>query len=123
MVFNKTKPKPNWLIRHYDAPGAQRSQRRANQLWQAQPLWANRKAMRAVYREMKQRRKRGECVEVDHILPINHPYFCGLHVETNLRIVPADRNRWDSNTRHADHPQRDLFECSHADDYFELECT
>ena len=29
---------------------------------------------------------------VDHIIPINHPLICGLHVETNLQVLPAAEN-------------------------------
>lgn len=36
--------------------------------------------------------------EVDHVIPICHPLVCGLHVETNLRVIVLDHNRVKSNT-------------------------
>jgi hypothetical protein len=36
---------------------------------------------------------------LDHIIPLNHPYVCGLHIGVNLRVVPwavnaCKGNRW-----------------------------
>lgn len=52
----------------------------------ATPPWIRRCDIDAVY----DRRKDGETV--DHIIPLNHPYVCGLHVPINLRIVPRATN-------------------------------
>lgn len=30
--------------------------------------------------------------EVDHILPLNHPLICGLHVESNLQVISKTKN-------------------------------
>lgn len=35
----------------------------------------------------------GERYDVDHIVPINSPYVCGLHCEANLEICRAAVNR------------------------------
>ena len=48
----------------------------------ATPPWMKRADIIAVYR----RRKPGEVV--DHVVPLCHPYVCGLHVPWNMRIVP-----------------------------------
>lgn len=29
---------------------------------------------------------------VDHVVPLNNPLVCGLHVHTNLEVIPAKRN-------------------------------
>lgn len=49
-------------------------------------------------------------VEVDHIYPLQHEHFCGLHVHQNLEIVERRLNAWKSNKRHRNHPQLELFE-------------
>jgi hypothetical protein len=35
-----------------------------------------------------------ENVEVDHIVPLNHPLVCGLHNEFNLEVVSTDYNQY-----------------------------
>lgn len=30
---------------------------------------------------------------MDHIIPLNHPLVCGLHVHNNLRVVLESTNR------------------------------
>lgn len=64
------------------------------QLKRAQPPWADVEKIKAVYTEA---RRRG--MTVDHVVPLKHPLVCGLHVHTNLRIMPmvknaAKGNRW-----------------------------
>lgn len=60
---------------------------------QAVAPWANRKAMLAFYEEARRLTKEtGVPHHVDHIIPINHPTICGLHVETNLQVIPAAEN-------------------------------
>jgi hypothetical protein len=65
---------------------------------QARPAWANESKIRVVYRTacvltklMKRR------FEVDHIYPLNSPFMCGLHVETNLRVISREENMQKSN--------------------------
>lgn len=66
----------------------------------ATPLWANRFFIEEAYRLAQLRTKLlGFKWVVDHNIPLKHPLVCGLHVETNLRVVPEvvnakKGNRW-----------------------------
>lgn len=54
----------------------------------ATPPWANLEAIRAVYEAAG-----AAGMEVDHEIPLRGRLVCGLHVENNLRAVPAHVNR------------------------------
>lgn len=54
--------------------------------------WADRSAIRAIYRDAAERRARGERVHVDHIIPILGKRVSGLHIAENMRIIPATEN-------------------------------
>jgi 5-methylcytosine-specific restriction endonuclease McrA len=59
----------------------------------ALPAWADVSAIKAVYREAAQRtRDTGERWEVDHIVPLQSPIVCGLHVHWNLQLLPKLEN-------------------------------
>lgn len=60
----------------------------------AMPAWASKDAISNLY-EMARglTLKTGIPHEVDHIIPLRGKYVCGLHVETNLRVVPWFVNR------------------------------
>ncbi len=55
--------------------------------------WADRDGMRCLYAIAKAYRDIGVPCEVDHIIPLKHPDVCGLHVLTNLQLLPASVNR------------------------------
>jgi hypothetical protein len=68
-----------------------RAERRSydKRLKQATPIWANRKAIIAIYRQCVDM---GNEWHVDHIVPIAGKNVCGLHVHWNLQIIPAKEN-------------------------------
>jgi hypothetical protein len=59
----------------------------------ATPPWADMGAIRDVYREAERLTQlTGTPHQVDHIVPLNHPRVCGLHVDWNLRAIKAAPN-------------------------------
>ncbi len=71
----------------------------------ATPQWANRFFMSEAYRLAKLRTKvMGYRWTVDHIVPIQSPLVCGLHVENNLRVIPDIDNKRKGNRHWPDMP-------------------
>lgn len=72
--------------------------------WMAQrilatPPWADFTKIRAVYNAAAiLSQVFGKPYVVDHIIPLNHPRVCGLHVHWNLRPKCAKENSAKSNT-------------------------
>jgi hypothetical protein len=59
----------------------------------AMPRWANRFFMSEIYDLAELKTKMlGSRWHVDHIIPLTHPLVCGLHCESNLRVVPEQVN-------------------------------
>ena len=89
--------------------------RRATKL-QAMPTWADRVAIAEIFKEAKRLTKvTGIPHHVDHIIPLQHPLVCGLHVPANLRPIPASTNASKSNKFDSD-----LFETSETiEEYYE----
>jgi len=79
------------LIRHHSA------KRRAAKL-RSTPAWANLQAIATIYAEADRlTRETGIVHHVDHDIPLQHPLVCGLHVESNLRVLTASDNIRKSN--------------------------
>lgn len=68
------------------------SKRRASKM-RACPTWVDLEAIEKIY---AQRQRLSILLDfeyhVDHIVPLQHPLVCGLHVPWNLRIIPAWQN-------------------------------
>ncbi len=116
-TFDKSKPMPEWLEKEYENENTQRGQKYYVHLYNAQPIWADRKRINAIYKLAKKLRAQGMNVHVDHIFPLIHPEFCGLHIASNLRIVDAAENMSKSNTFYPGLEQLDFFK----PEFFELE--
>lgn len=64
----------------------------------ATPNWVNTKKIELIYRNCQTISKEtGIAHHVDHIVPLNNKIVCGLHVDWNLRIIPAEENIRKSN--------------------------
>jgi hypothetical protein len=73
------------------------------------PLWANKQVIKNIYSTAKKLTEQTNIKHhVDHIIPVRHPLVCGLHVESNLRIISATENIEKSNDFQLNTPQGDL---------------
>lgn len=96
--WKKENPEENaahtakWKKENPAKVNATNSKRRASKL-KACPPWANKFFIEEAY-DLAQLRTKVTGFEwhVDHILPLKHKLFCGLHVEYNLQVIPAVEN-------------------------------
>lgn len=85
----------------YAAANARRYARKLN----ATPSWANSFFIEEAYDLAKRRTKMFRFVwHVDHIVPLRGKTVCGLHVENNLRVIPAIQNQKKNNRTWPDMP-------------------
>lgn len=86
--IKKDRPSASWARagRLYATDAAAKRKAR---LVLACPRWADRMAIREIYR---QARAMGFGWHVDHYYPLQGKTVCGLHVVENLRIIPAAEN-------------------------------
>lgn len=72
---------------------------------QAIPLWADHSAILKAYEAADMMMQLlGERFEVDHVVPLQSKFVCGLHVANNLQILPMSDNRKKSNRHWPDMP-------------------
>lgn len=65
----------------------------------ATPGWANEERIKHIYAHCAWLNKTfGYNMQVDHVIPLGGKNVCGLHVHTNLQIIPAEENMKKSNT-------------------------
>jgi 5-methylcytosine-specific restriction endonuclease McrA len=109
-------PLPKWLCRTDEELAAMtRNNRRGvlyyRKLHQSTPLWETKARLQSVYDRAHDLRSRGFDVEVDHIVPLNHPDVCGLHTLDNLQVISRTKNAKKSNRQFPGmrHAQLELF--------------
>lgn len=80
------------------------NKRRALKL-RATPAWANFDVIREIYEVAAAATEIFEIpFEVDHIIPLNSKFVCGLHCESNLRVISKSENRKKKNSVWPDMP-------------------
>lgn len=86
-----------------DNPGkvnAMKSARKAHAK-KATPAWANQFFIEEIYQlaALRTKQRTGGVAKwhVDHIVPLRAKLVCGLHVEYNLQVIPAEENCSKSN--------------------------
>jgi hypothetical protein len=93
-----------WYENNKEKKAEHAANRRAR-MRNAVPSWANRFFVEEAYRLAKLRTQMfGFRWEVDHIVPLAGKLVCGLHVETNLRVIPCTENRVKGHHRWPDMP-------------------
>lgn len=81
-----------WQQKNKAADAARSASQRAIEK-RATPAWANKRYIHLFYEMARLEELRtGKKVHVDHIVPLNSPFVCGLHVEDNLQLLFAVDN-------------------------------
>jgi hypothetical protein len=95
------KTKRDWVLRNTGTMAAIRFKRIAAER-QALPSWADISAIKAIYENAARlTQQTGIRHEVDHVIPIQSPVVCGLHIPANMQILTKAENRAKSNHLHA----------------------
>jgi hypothetical protein len=89
-----------WRAANPHKVAAKQARRRAT-LLQATPAWADNLKIDGIYAASAQ--SEIEC-HVDHIVPLNSKFVCGLHCEANLQVLTAFDNISKSNRHWPDMP-------------------
>ena len=97
-----------WTSNNLHKHAEYQAKRRATKL-RSTPVWANRFFIEEAYDLAKRRtelKTGGHKWHVDHIVPLKSDLVCGLHVENNLRVIPAFLNASKGNRIWPDMPER-----------------
>lgn len=90
----------SYPTKHFTFPihsTAASASRRARKI-KASPTWADKKAIKEIYKASKRLSQDGEITyHVDHYYPLKGKTVSGLHVHHNLRIIPSTENLKKSN--------------------------
>ncbi len=97
-----------WKRNNTPQVNANTARRRAKKL-RATPAWANQFFIREAYAlaRLRTEQKTGghDKWHVDHIVPLRSKIVSGLHVESNLQVIPAAHNQSKSNRYWPDMPE------------------
>jgi len=97
-----------WQAANRDKDCARSNKQRAEKLC-ATPSWGNPFFIEEIYHLAQLRTKAtGIKWHVDHIVPLKSKTVCGLHVEHNLRVIPAVQNISKGNRQWPDMPQQNM---------------
>lgn len=75
-----------WRKKNKDVIARYGAERRAKTK-KATPLWADKELIQDIYMESEYQQ-----MEVDHIVPLNSKYVCGLHWEGNMQLLSKNDN-------------------------------
>lgn len=102
---NKEKSRSMWkqATKKYRAKNrhvcAEWESKRRQACLKATPAWINQEDMKSFYLEASY-----FGLEVDHIVPLNSPLVCGLHVEHNIQLLNSKQNKAKGNRWWPDMP-------------------
>jgi len=86
-----------WRSEHKEYDVAKTAKRKALKL-SSTPKWADKERIKTEYALAQWcTNVMNEAYHVDHIVPLKGKTVCGLHVEANLRVIPASENISKSN--------------------------
>lgn len=93
-----------WRSANLHKIAAKQARRRAAET-KATPAWANQALISSFYELAREATQRtGIPHHVDHIVPLRGKIVCGLHVESNLQVLPGAENLSKSNRQWPDMP-------------------
>jgi hypothetical protein len=93
-VKNKEKENSNslkWILNNKEQ-ALSNSRKYQAKKYNAIPKWFNKTEVDLIYKQAKMLN-----LEVDHIVPLQSNYVCGLHVQNNLQLLSSVENKSKSN--------------------------